>query len=390
MKGVVLPDRQEDFTADPVELFFDLAYVFAFSRLVVLLVHDPSWAGVGKAALLYVLMWFGWSQFTWSANAVSGNGRPIRVLFLIATAVSVPMAASIETAYGAGSIVFASGVVMIFIVGIISVGLGASSDSDLKKGVISWFLPNALAMSFVLGGAFLDGGGRIAMWIVAAALQTVSMSLAGNGDWIIRPGHFAERHALIIIVALGEVIVAVGTPVAAALTEGTGKTIIGSLAASSVFMGLLWWSYFDRPGPAIEYRAEQIKDPGEMGRFVRDSYTVAHAFIAAGVVAAAAGLEEIVLHPSSAVHLPFRMLLFGGLSMTLLGVAYSIWRSFKVIPPERMIMLGAIGLLLYSAAEMSGTTLLIWVDLIFITTLIFEHRRVEAIMSEANATALAE
>ena len=88
MGGVPLPDREEDFAADPAELFFDLTFVFAFSRLVYLLVHDPTWGGVGRFGLLFVMIWFPWSQFTWSANAVPGNSRPVRLLFMLATVAS--------------------------------------------------------------------------------------------------------------------------------------------------------------------------------------------------------------------------------------------------------------------------------------------------------------
>ena len=103
----MVPDREEDFTADPVELFFDLAFVFAFSQLVGQLIVDPTWAGVGKQSLVFGLLWLPWTQFTWSANAISGNGRPIRILFLLATAISVPMAAAVSTALDHGGTVFA-------------------------------------------------------------------------------------------------------------------------------------------------------------------------------------------------------------------------------------------------------------------------------------------
>jgi low temperature requirement protein LtrA len=377
MKGVILPDRQEDFAADPVELFFDLAYVFAFSQLVSRLVQDPSWVGVGKASLLFVMMWLGWQQFTWSANAVSGNGRPVRVLFLIATAISVPMAASVSTAFGRGGVVFASGVALILLAGLATSSLAISGDKGFKSAFLLWALATLASIVLIFAGAVTEGRIRIGLWVAASVVMLAAMTMAGNGKWIIRSGHFAERHALIIIVALGEVIVAVGSPVVHALeVESSVGSIVFSLGASAVFMALLWWSYFDRPGPAIEYRAEQIEDPAELGSFVRDVYTWGHALIAAGVIAAAAALEEIVLHPSEHVEAGLRIMLFGGLGLTLLGVAFSIWRSFKVVPPERMIMLGLVGVLLFLGDEISGVWLLVGVDLIFFATLIFEERRV--------------
>ncbi len=107
MRNVPVPDREEDFTADPAELFFDLSFVFAFSRLVFHLVHDPTWKGFGEFVLLFLLIWTAWSGFTWTANAVAGNSRSVRTLLMVATAISVPMAASLEAPFEQGSLVFA-------------------------------------------------------------------------------------------------------------------------------------------------------------------------------------------------------------------------------------------------------------------------------------------
>ena len=104
MKGVDFPPEEEDYTADPVELFFDLAFVFAFSRLVYHLVHHPDAEGFFQFVVIMTLIWIGWSQFTWSANAVPGNQRPIRALFLVGTVASIPMAASVTTAFGDGGL----------------------------------------------------------------------------------------------------------------------------------------------------------------------------------------------------------------------------------------------------------------------------------------------
>ena len=113
MRGIVVPEPTEDFTADPVELFFDLAFVFAFSQLVYHLVHHPTWEGAAEAWLLFAMLWMAWSTFTWAANAVSGNGRTVRLIFLVATAATMPAAASITTAYEGGGPAFAISVTVI-------------------------------------------------------------------------------------------------------------------------------------------------------------------------------------------------------------------------------------------------------------------------------------
>jgi low temperature requirement protein LtrA len=299
MRGIEVPPRTEDFTADPVELFFDLAFVFAFSQLVGVLIDEPTWAGTGKTALLFSLLWLPWQQLTWSANAVSGNGRAIRTVFLIATAASVPMAAATSTALEDGGTVFALCLALIMVLGFAVQRSGVDRGSDYHRALLAWIPPNLLAITVLLGSAFLDGEARVAGWIAAAAISLAATILAGKGEWIIRSGHMAERHGLILIVALGEVIVAIGLPVVGALEKEAdlpGDTLT-ALLASGLMACLLWWSYFDRPGPALEHKCDAIEGDSDRGRFVRDIYTWGHAPIAAGIILAAAALEEICLHP---------------------------------------------------------------------------------------------
>ena len=379
MKGIEVPERTEDFTADPVELFFDLAYVFAFSQLVGHLVHHPDWNGVGEAALLFGLLWLPWSQFTWAANAVSGNGRVVRLFFLVGTVASVPMAASVSTAFGSGGPSFAISLSVIVLLGLATLTLGLQTGSEVFRSVLVWAWPNLVALVVIVAGGFVDGRARVTLWIIAAVIVVGAMVAAGGGEWIIRPGHFAERHGLIVIIALGEVVVAIGIPVVQALEEGVGlpgRTVV-ALIASGAFAGLLWWGYFDRPGPAIELRADEVTDSKQKGRFVRDIYTWAHAPIVAGIILAAAALEEVTLHPEDPVPGEFRFMLFGGLALWVFGIVAAVWRSYRVIPRERAVAIVVIGLLLATASSWEGPILLIVVDLIILATLVVEHIRVE-------------
>lgn len=334
MRGIEVPERTEDFTADPVELFFDLAYVFAFSQLVGLLIHHPDWDGVGRATLLFLLLWLPWQQFTWSANAVSGNGRRVRILFLVATVASVPMAASVSTAFGPGGPVFAISLGVIMLIGLATQQLALDRGTAEHSAAIRWAAPNLAAVAAIVVGSFLEGGARTALWVLAVVITLGAMVVAGRGEWIIRTGHFAERHALIVIVALGEVIVALGVPVVNALEEvgGVPGSTVVALIASGVFAGLLWWGYFDRPAPALEHRAEKIEGGVARGRFVRDVYTWGHAPFVAGVILSAAALEEIALHPNDPVHVEFRLMLFGGLALMALSVTANIWRASEPCP----------------------------------------------------------
>jgi low temperature requirement protein LtrA len=379
VRGIEVPERTEDFTADPVELFFDLAYVLAFSQLVGTLIHDPTWSGVGRTGLLFGLLWLPWQQLTWATNVVSGNGRPVRLVMLAATAVSVPMAASTSTALEEGGAVFAVSLTAIMLLGFAVQGLGSERGTANRQTIVRWVAPNVVAIGVLLTGAAVDGDGRIAVWLVSVAIVLSAMVMAGKGDWVVRAGHFAERHALIIIIALGEVIVAIGLPVIAALERGEGVPgrTVAALVASGVFAGLIWWGYFDRPGPALEHRAEGLASY-ERGRYVRDVYTWSHAPIVAGIILSAAALEEITLHPSDRVPTAFRVMLFAGLAVATVGVASAIWRAFGAVTRERLVGTAALAALLAVGGTWDGIVLLVAVDAVIAATLLVEHRRIES------------
>ncbi|MDH5502749.1 MAG: low temperature requirement protein A [Acidimicrobiia bacterium] len=378
MKGIELPPLTEDFTADPVELFFDLAYVFAFSQLVSLLIHEPTWAGAGKAALLFALLWLPWQQLTWAANAISGNGRPVRILFLVATVVSIPMAASTSTAFAGGGPVFAIALTSIMLIGFRMQTMGTTEEIDYRSAAFNWIAPNFIAILVLVVGSFYDGAARLGFWLGTVAIVLGAMVKAADSEWLVRPGHFAERHGLIIIIALGEVIVAIGIPVVAALEENGSLPLatVSALLASGAFAGLLWWAYFDRPSPGLEFAASKL-DGQAAGRFIRDVYTWAHAPIVAGVILSAAALEEIALHPRDSVPLEFRVMLAAGLFLFLIGVYLAVWRAFRAQARERLVGAIVIAGMVFIGGSLEGLNLLTLVVVVMFVVLVIEHRRIQ-------------
>ena len=378
MKGLVVPERTEDYSADPVELFFDLAFVFAFSQLVSLLIQEPNWTGAGEAALIFLLLWLPWSQFTWSANAVPGNNRLVRVIFLIATAASVPMAAAVTTAFDEGGRVFAVPLGLISMLGVGLLVVAAERESENYRAVLKYSIPTIFGFVAIIVGGFLDDEARVATWIIGIVIFVASTIAAGGGEWAVRAGHFAERHGLILIIALGEVIVAIAKPLVDSLQEGEGfasRTVL-ALTASGIFAGLLWWGYFDRPQPALEHRLNET-ELANKGRFARDVYTYGHMPIVAGVIASAAALEEITLHPEDPLPLEFRVMMFSGLALFFLGVLVDVYRAYGVIARERVVGGALTVVLLLAGSDLDGVVLLLLLDLLILLVLVFEHQRVE-------------
>lgn len=378
MRGLTVPEPTEDFTADPVELFFDLAFVLAFSQLVAHLVHHPTWTGAGEAGLLFLIMWFAWSWFTWSANAVPGSARNVRVLFLVATAASIPMGASITTAFTSGGGTFA---ICVSVITAMAIGLqlGAfDTGSPEFRSALRLSSPFALSAVLLIVGGFLDRTPRITLWLVALVIILSAVAKSSDGDWIVRSGHFAERHGLIVIVALGEVVVAIGLSVINSLQDGDSlpsQTMWG-LGAAGVFAGLLWWSYFDRVLPAIEHRNESLSGR-ERSRFTRDVYTVLHIPIVAGIISAAAGVEEILLHPKEPAYTEFLVMFGIGIGLFYLGISLAVYRAYRAVAKERIAALVAIAVLLVAGRNLDGVAVLLLVDAVLLVSLVIEHLRIE-------------
>ncbi|MDW3220298.1 MAG: low temperature requirement protein A [Acidimicrobiales bacterium] len=374
-----LPPADEDFTANPVELFFDLAFVFAFAQLVSFLVHHHDLEGILEAGLLFWMLWLPWTQLTWSANAVSAHARNVQALMLVATVASVPMAAAVTSALDDAGWMFTIPISVILLMGLVLMTMGHPTGSAEWRSAIVYGIPNAAAIGlFLLGSAFDDQPVRVTLWLAGIAIIAGGTFVAGKGDWIIRPGHFAERHGLIIIIALGEVIVAIAVPVLDALDvdEGLPKETIASLAFAGLFAALLWWGYFDRPQKVFESRFEQVTGSAR-AQYARDVYTYIHALIVSGVIFSAAALEEITLHPDDTLDYGVRMMLLLGLGLFFGGVELATLRAYHVVPPERAGAIAVLAAVLFLGENVDGIWLLAAIDLVIFITLVLEGRRLE-------------
>ena len=377
MKGLAVPEPTEDFTADPVELFFDLAFVFAFSQLVHLLIGHPDWEHVGQAALVFLMLWMPWTQFTWSANSVPGNQRSVRLIFLAATAASVPMAAAVESAFDGGGALFAIPLAVIHVMALALIVTSADDDGR-RASAIRYATPSVAAMAILVVGGFLQDGARIGAWILSVLVVVWATVRASEGEWLFRPGHFAERHGLIFIVALGEVIVALGNAVVEPLSEGEGfsATAVLALVAAGLAAGVLWWSYFDRVQPALEHKATEL-DANESPRFGRDAYSYAHAPIVAGVILIAVGLEEAALHPDDPLPFAFRMMFLAGAALLIGGIVVAIYRAYGVLAKERLAAIALMALVLLLGADLDAVWLIVLTLVLSVLGLVAEHFRIE-------------
>ncbi len=214
----------EELAVSPLELFFDLVFVFSITQVAALLAADPTVEGLIGGLLVLLLIWWSWSQYTWALNSLGNESPAIRLALLTAMAAVLFMALAVPDALGDGGMWFAAGYAAVLILGLMVfvVGAPAGDRSDQAR----YTVPAFLGVLTVLVGGLLQGEARLAVWAIGMALQIGAAFLADQGDFHIKSGHFAERHGLFVIIALGEIIVAVGLA-----ASGGGRSLETTVAS---------------------------------------------------------------------------------------------------------------------------------------------------------------
>lgn len=273
-----------------VELFFDLVFVYAVTQLTAFVVHDLSWAGVGKTALLFWLVWWAWTQFTWTLNLADTEHAWVRLPTLAATAIAFFMAQAVPDAFGSAGAWFALAYVAVRLIGL-WVQLWVMGD-DQRGSVLTWIGFSSIGLVLVVVGAFVSPDIRIWFWGAAVVADVLAAVNAGSRVWILEPGHFAERHGLIVIIALGESLIATGVA-----TSEVERDLLFAVAAGGavVITCALWWTYFGSCHRAMEHMMSEQSDRSR-GGFARDVFSFWHAPIVAGVIGVAVAFEEAIAH----------------------------------------------------------------------------------------------
>jgi low temperature requirement protein LtrA len=251
--------------------------------------------------VLFWLIWWSWTQFTWTLNPADTGHALVRATTLVATATAFVMAASVPRAYEEDPLWFA---VPYLVVRLLGLGLQLRVDLERREdvhhqAVWRWAVSSTVVLAVVLAGAFVDPPARTWIWLLAIVGDLVAVTLAGRGHaWDIDPSHFTERHGLFVIIALGESLIVAGTAVA-----GEERTLELVTAASAVLVVacLLWWTYFGWLKDALEEGLGSAPATA-LGQLARDAYSLGHFALVCGIVGFAVAAEEIVHHPAEHLH----------------------------------------------------------------------------------------
>ena len=314
----------EDQSATFVELFFDLVFVFSVTQVVSFLHHDFQWVGVGQAVLVFWLVWWAWTQFTWTLNATDTTHHGVGLVTLVATAVVFFMAVALPDAFHGRALWFAIPYVLVRLIGL-GLQLWAAGEGSMEASPArTWAFASLGGLAAVLVGAVVGGSLLYWFWGLTIVLDLVAAGVGGRREgWNLHPEHFAERHGLFVILALGETLIAAGTVVSEATWSGT---LLAVAILAVAFTCALWWTYFPQGHPALEDAMRAAKG-AEQAALARDAFSILHFPMVCGVIAYAVAVEEAVAHPDTPLSLAARLALAVGLLLFVGGMAAATWRA---------------------------------------------------------------
>jgi low temperature requirement protein LtrA len=316
----------------PLELFFDLVFVLAITQCTALMAAEPTWTGLAKGVLVLGVLWWSWVGYAWLTSVVDPEEGAVRIVMFVVMAALVVAALCVPDAFGDTALLFACayGIVRF---GQIALFLVASRDDPkLRQSILGLAGSTALGVGLLIAAAFTDGWAQGALWVVALVLDMGEPFLFGSEGWKLVPGHFAERHGLIIIIALGESIVAIGVGASGGVDTGvvTAATLGVAVAAA------LWWLYFDVVALVAERRLSRAPVGREQNEIARDSYSYLHFPMVAGIVLVALGMKKTLAEvgdPLDAV--PATALLGGAAAYLLAHVAFRL-RNLHTLNKQRL------------------------------------------------------
>jgi low temperature requirement protein LtrA len=352
----------------PLELFFDLVFVLAITQCTALMVDNPSWEGIGQAMLVLALMWWAWTGYAWLTSVVDPEEGAVRIAIFAAMAALLVVALTVPDAFTGRALQFAlaygvvrAGHIALFV-------LGSREDPALRSSVLGLAASTAVGVGFLVAGSFLDSGGQAAVWGAALALDMAGPYFFGAEGWKLVPGHFAERHGLIVLVALGESIVALGVGADVGLTLGVALAAVLGIALVSE----LWWLYFDIVAIANVRRLIRAPEGRVRNELARDAYSYLHFPLVAGIVLAAFGLHETLGHVDDPLHTVPAFGLLGGVAVYLLGHVAVRLRGVRTVNWRRF----GVGLLLFGmlplGSELTSVALLAIVVALLCLMIVYE------------------
>jgi low temperature requirement protein LtrA len=359
---------EREHRVSPVELFFDLVFVFAFTQVTSFWLDHETWEGLVHGLLVLAVLWWAWASYAWLTNVADADAGLVGAVLLFATTVLFVAALAVPGAFGTERFVFG---VAFFGVLAAFIGLYAvvgKSEPDLLAAVLRTSVTVLPGAALIVVAAFAPPGVRPWIWALALLIGFFGPSLAGIGGWRVQPAHFAERHGLIVIIAAGESLVAIGLGARGARL-GAGEVaaaVLGLLVAAS-----LVFAYFDFASRGIERLLADRRGTARVA-LARDAYTYGHLPMIVGIILFAFGMRTALEHIHAELRSIPAVALCCGCALYLLSFSAIRWRVSHTIGRGRPVAAVALALLTPVALSVSALVALLLVTVIWLALHAYE------------------
>jgi low temperature requirement protein LtrA len=348
----------------PLELLFDLVFVFAFTQVTTVLSDDPTWSGLGHGLLILTALWWAWAAYAWLTNTIDPEEGAVWGAMLFAMAAMFVAALAVPDAFGRHGVVFGVAFLIVNVMHLTLYALAARDDRDLLAAILR-IAPFALSgAALIVAAGFVHGTLRPLLWLAALAVGLFGPLFSDLSGWRLQPAHFVERHGLIVIIAIGESLVAIGL--------GARHTRLGTGVIVAAVLGLVvvtsfWLAYFD----FFQIRGQQLladRRGAERTGLARDVYTYLHLPMVAGIVLFAFALKATLAHVGDDLDTIPAFGLCGGPALYLFAYVALRFRVARTLGGGRLVAAVACALLWPIAVVVSALVALtlvatVWVAL---------------------------
>jgi low temperature requirement protein LtrA len=323
--------RQEE-TVTPLELFFDLVFVLALTQCTALMAAEPTWAGLAKGMLVLGVLWWSWVGYAWLTSVLDPEEDAVRLTIFVAMAALLVVGLCVPEAFGDAGLIFAAAYAVVRVAHIALFMLASRDDPLFRKSVVGLAISTAIGVGLLVGASFADGALQGGLWAVALLLDSGGPYLFGADGWKLVPHHFCERHGLIVIIALGESIVAIGV----GAHEHVDLGIVVAAAVGMAIAAAQWWLYFDVVYLVAARRLAAAEVGREQNEMARDSYSYLHFPMVAGIVLVALGMKKTLGHVEDPLEVVPAAALLGGSAIYLLSHVGFRYRHVHTINTRRL------------------------------------------------------
>jgi low temperature requirement protein LtrA len=299
----------------PLELFFDLVVVFAITQVTSFLSRNPTWGGLLRGLLLLGVLWWAWSAYAWLTNTLDPEEGGVRLAMFAAVAAMLVVSLAAPGAFASDAVTFGVAYFVVRALHLALYAIAGRGDRDLFRAVVRIVPAATLAPALLVVAGFLNGSGQLALWGAALPIDYLGVLLGHMRGWRVSPDHFVERFGLIIIIALGESIVAIG--VGAARLPLDAGVLTAALLGITV-AACLWWSYFDWVVYVAQARLAEATGAGRAA-LARDMYSYLHLPMVGGIVLFAFGLKTLLADVDASLRSVPALGLVGGIALYLLA-----------------------------------------------------------------------